>query len=123
MTFVSPEPFVDPVYDGLSDDAEVAVAQVEEEFFKRAADLDPRVSPSHDAVHAFLIGRMFDDIARMLEREFQLIAFHGEDAPVASWQSFKRASKVRAVRRGTEIVYEVLPWNYAEAVVPEHVRP
>ena len=43
MTFVSPEPFVDPVYDGLSDDAEVAVAQVEEEFFKRAADLDPRV--------------------------------------------------------------------------------
>ena len=27
---------------------------------------------------------MFDDITRMLEREFQLIAFHGEDAPVAA---------------------------------------
>lgn len=119
MTFVSPEPFVDPVYDGLSDDAEVAVAQVEEEFFKRAADLDPRVSPSHDAVHAFLIGRMFDDIARMLEREFQLIAFHGEDAPVAAGQGAERASEMYGVCGCSQVIDQVACRNDAQSGVEQ----
>ena len=86
MVLVSFQPFVDSVFDSFRNDGEIAVFQVEEQFFERTSDLDPRMIPAHDAVNALFVGNVFDDVAGMFQWKIHLIALHREDAAVTFGQ-------------------------------------
>ena len=77
------------VADGFADDAEVAVAQVEEELFQRAADFDPRVPPGTASVEALFVIHVVDDITRVLQRTVELEALHGQDFAQAAWRRLR----------------------------------
>lgn len=59
------QPFVYPVLDGLRDDGEIAIAEVEKQLFERTAHLNPRMPPTDDAIDAFLVCHVLDDVAGM----------------------------------------------------------
>lgn len=93
MVLVSFQPFVDSVFDSFRNDGEIAVFQVEEQFFERTSDLDPRMIPAHDAVNALFVGNVFDDVAGMFQWKIHLIALHREDAAVTFGQGMNRAGE------------------------------
>ena len=64
----------------MGDLGEVAVTEVQEEFFDGTADLDPGMIPGIIAVHTLQIGHIVGDVCRMPEGEAEFMALHGEDA-------------------------------------------
>ena len=71
-------PFAETTGDGLCNVREVAVAEVQEEFFDGVLDLDPRMVPRIGTVEAFQIGLVFSDLQRMLQGEPKFMTLHGE---------------------------------------------
>ena len=86
MVLVSFQPFVDSVFDSFRNDGEIAVFQVEEQFLERASYLYPRVVPAHDAVDAFFVRYIFNDVAGMFQRKLRFVTLHGENAAVTFGQ-------------------------------------
>ena len=62
-------PFADATGNGLCNVREVAVAEVQEEFFDGVLDLDPRMVPRIGAVEAFQISLVLSDLLGMLQGE------------------------------------------------------
>ena len=71
-------PFADATGDGLCDVREVAIAEVQEEFFQRILDLDPWMVPRIGTIEAFQISFVLCDLLRMLEGKLHFMALHGE---------------------------------------------
>ena len=81
---VAPHPLADATGNGTADMAQVAMAQVEPELFKRIADFRKGVVPTHHLIATLQIINVFDDVAWMVQREREFIAWHGEDAAQSS---------------------------------------
>ena len=107
MVLVSFQPFVDSVFDSFRNDGEIAVFQVEEQFFERTSDLDPRMIPAHDAVNALFVGNVFDDVAGMFQWKIHLIALHREDAAVTFGQGMNRAGEMGGICRCSQVINHV----------------
>lgn len=119
MTLISPHPFVESVDDRLPDELEIAVAQVEEKFFERASDFNPRMTPAHDAIDTFLIRCMLDDVARVFQRKVHLVALHGKDTAVTTRKGAERASEVYGVGSCAQIVDHVTGRHDAETGIEQ----
>ena len=107
MVLVSFQPFVDSVFDSFRNDGEIAVFQVEEQFFERTSDLDPRMIPAHDAVNALFVGNVFDDVAGMFQWKIHLRALHREDAAVTFGQGINRAGERGGICRCSQVINHV----------------
>ena len=119
MVGVASGPFGYSVLQRLTYQLEVAVAQVEQQLLEGAANLDPGVSPGHDAIDALFVGGMFYQIAWMSQGEFQLVALHGEDTTVAAGQGIDRSGKVGGIRSNAQVVDHVASGYDAEARAKE----
>jgi len=86
VMFVSLQPFVYSVFNSFRNDRKITVFQVEEQFFERTSDLDPRMIPAHDAVNALFVGNVFDDVAGMFQRKLRFVTLHSENAAVTFGQ-------------------------------------
>ena len=84
--FVSLQPFVYSVFNSFRNDRKITVSQVEEQFLERASYLYPRVVPAHDAVDAFFVRYIFNDVAGMFQRKLRFVTLHGENAAVTFGQ-------------------------------------
>ena len=59
---------------------EIAIAQVQPEFFEGVLDFDPRMVPGVCFVEAFLVLYILDDVSWMSQGEGEFVTLHGEDA-------------------------------------------
>ena len=50
---------------GIPDGLEIAISEVAPQFLHTSSNLDPRVSPCHDAVNTLFVFYILDDILRM----------------------------------------------------------
>ena len=71
-------PLAQATGEGLADMSELAIAQVQTEFFKRIEYLDPRVVPAIGTIEALQIGLILCDGLWMDEGEGQFVSPHGE---------------------------------------------
>ena len=111
------------VGNGFADDAEVSIAQVEEELFQRPSQFYPRMSPSTAAVEPLLICHVVDDISRMFQWKLELKAFHGEDLAQSAWCRFLAGRIVRGVGGEADVVDEIALRHDGESVVEHHACP
>ena len=105
--FVSLQPFVYSVFNSFRNDRKITVFQVEEQFLERASYLYPRVVPAHDAVDAFFVRYIFNDVAGMFQWKIHLIALHREDAAVTFGQGMNRAGEMGGICRCSQVVNHV----------------
>ena len=122
LVFVLAGEFVPAVADGLSDLAEVAVAEVVEEFFEGTSDFEPRVSPCVGAVNVLFEGDMFDDMGRMAQGELEVVALHGVHAAQTGGDGVEIGSVVGAVGGGSEVVDEVARGHDGELMVEDEAH-
>ena len=105
------QPLVDTAFYRLRNDREVAVSQVEEEFFHRTPHLDERMPPGIGLIEPFLVVDVLDDITRMAQRKLQLISFHREYSAISLRSRLNTTTEMRGVVGETKIVDEILAWH------------
>lgn len=99
-----------------------AVAETQPKLFKRASDFNPRMSPALNAEESVLIVHVFNDVARMAEREIQLVRLHFKDSAIGMWERGVRAAEMYALAAGTEVLDEIDARNDGQPVLEEHRR-
>ena len=120
MVLVSFQPFVYSVFDSFRNDGEITVFQVEEQFLERASYLYPRVVPAHDAVDAFFVRYIFNDVGGMIERKVHFVMFHGENAAVTFGQGMNRAGEMGGICRCSQVVNHVACGHNAQSGVEQY---
>ena len=106
---LSARPFSDAFPDSASYVAPFSVADVDAKFFDGARHLHPRMSPSHDAIDVLAVGlilfvrRSRLAVRRRREGKFQLMASHGEDAPIAARQLLNASGEMYGVVAHAEV--------------------
>ena len=118
--FVSLQPFVYSVFNSFRNDRKITVFQVEEQFLERASYLYPRVVPAHDAVDAFFVRYIFNDVAGMFQRKLRFVTLHGENAAVAFGQRMDGTGKVGGIRRCSQVVNHVACGHNAQSGVEQY---
>lgn len=73
------------VCNGTSDIADVAMPQVQPQFFQRILHLAPWMIPRIKQKHALLIFCVLSDLLRMREWKCQIMPPHCEDAAQTTW--------------------------------------
>lgn len=99
-----------------------AVAETQPKLFKRASDFNPRMSPALNAEESVLIVHVLNDVARMAEREIQLVRLHFKDSAIGMWERGVRAAEMYALAAGTEVLDEIDARNDGQPVLEEHCR-
>ena len=105
------QPLVDTAFHRLSDDGEVAVSQVEEEFFHRTPHLDERMPPGIGLVETLLVVDVLDDVTRMTQREVQFVSLHREYSAISLRSRLNTTAEMRGVVGEAKIVDEILAWH------------
>ena len=120
---VAPHPLADATGNGTANMAQVAMAQVEPQLFKRIADFRKGVVPAHHLIATLQIINMFDDVARMVQREREFIAWHSKDAAQSSRHGLQFGSEMSAVGSQPDIVHKVPRRHDAERRAEQEVSP
>ena len=116
-------PFSQPFPDGFQDDGEIAVSQIQEEFFQRTAYLNPRMAPAINFVETFLILNIFQDITGMLERELQFMALHHENPAISLRRCLHATRKMGRLIRQAKIINQILCRHNRHTRTQQHGRP
>lgn len=116
-------PFADATGEGLCNVREVAVAEVQEEFFDGVLDLDPRVVPRIGTIEAFQIGFVLSDLLGMLQGECQFMALHGEHPSDAVRSRLQICREMGGVSHQADVIDLILLRHDGQTVVEQHVTP
>ena len=110
-------PFADATGDGLCDVREVAIAEVQEEFFQRILDLDPRMVPRIGTIEAFQISFVLCDLLRMLEGERHLMALHGKYPSDAVRRGLQFRREMGGISHQADVIDLILSRHDGQTVV------
>ena len=110
-------PFADATGDGLCDVREVAIAQVQEEFFQRILDFDPWMVPCIGTIEAFQVGFVLCDLLRMLEGERHLMALHGKHPSDAVRRGLQFRREMGGISHQADVIDLILSRHDGQTVV------
>ena len=116
-------PFADATGNGLCNVREVAVAEVQEEFFDGVLDLDPRMVPRIGTVEAFQIGFVFSNLLGMLQGKLQLMALHGEHPSDTMRGGLQFRREMGGVSHQADVIDLILLGHDGQTVVEQHITP
>ena len=120
---VGAAPFAEAATDGLPDLTEVAVTEVQPQFFKGVLNLDPRVIPGISLVEPFQIGFVLDNGRGVFQGERQLVTLHGKHPADAMRRGLQLCREMGGVGGQANITDLVSCGHDGQAVVEEHVGP
>ena len=120
---VGAAPFAEAATDRLPDLTEVAVTEVQPQFFKGVLNLDPRMIPGVSTVETAEIGHVLYNLSWMGERERQLMALHREHPTEAMGRGLQLCREMGGVGGQADITDLVSCGHDGQAVVEEHVGP
>ena len=102
---------------------EVAVAQVQQQFFDGILNLNPGMVPGIGLIEPFQIGLMLCYLLRMAEGEGELMSLHREDTAQSMRCGFQIRREVSGVCHQSDVADLVLLRHDGHRVMQEHVSP
>ena len=94
---IQPQPFANTAIEGLKDEREIALLEIQKQLLKRVHHFGPGMVPCVHFKKAFLEFDILDHILWMLKRKIKFKALHREDAAHAVIHCGKRREMSRVI--------------------------